>query len=150
MLKNFLLDICRCKRSWTMKSFANTAISEIRETVKDNKIILGLSGGVDSSVTAMLIHKAVGKSLTCIFVDNGLLRKKEAEKLKITLSQNLDINIRFVNAGNKFLKELSGVKDPEKKRKIIGKIFMDVFEAEAKKIKRRQIFSTGNTLSGYY
>ncbi len=143
MLKNFLLDICRCKRSWTMKSFANTAISEIRETVKDNKIILGLSGGVDSSVTAMLIHKAVGKSLTCIFVDNGLLRKKEAEKLKITLSQNLDINIRFVNAGNKFLKELSGVKDPEKKRKIIGKIFMDVFEAEAKKIKGANFLAQG-------
>ncbi|MBU3948261.1 MAG: glutamine-hydrolyzing GMP synthase [Proteobacteria bacterium] len=143
MLKNFLLDICKCKRSWTMKSFANTAISEIRETVKDNKIILGLSGGVDSSVTAMLIHKAVGKNLTCIFVDNGLLRKNEAEKLKITLSQNLDINIRYVDAGNKFLKQLSGVTDPEKKRKIIGKVFMDVFESEAKKIKDAKFLAQG-------
>ncbi|MBU1055194.1 MAG: glutamine-hydrolyzing GMP synthase [Proteobacteria bacterium] len=143
MLKNFLIDICGCKRSWTMQSFAKSAISEIRETVKDNKIILGLSGGVDSSVAAMLIHKAVGKNLTCIFVDNGLLRKNEAEKLKITLSQNLDINIKFVNASNKFLKALFKVTDPEKKRKIIGKVFMDVFEAEAKKIKDAKYLAQG-------
>lgn len=143
MLRNFLIDICGCKRSWTMQSFAKSAISEIRETVYDKKIILGLSGGVDSSVTAMLIHKAVGKNLTCIFVDNGLLRKKEAEKLKITLSENLDINIRFVNASNKFLKALFKVTDPEKKRKIIGKVFMDVFEAEAKKIKDAQYLAQG-------
>ncbi len=143
MLKNFLFDICGCKHSWTMKSFAQKAINEIRETVGDKKVILGLSGGVDSSVTAMLIHKAIGRRLTCIFVDNGLLRKNEMEKLKKTLTRNLDINIRFVNAENRFLKELAGVTDPEKKRKIIGKIFMDVFEAEAKKIKGAEFLAQG-------
>jgi len=104
MLKNFLFDICGCRHSWTMKSFAKKATDEIRETVGDKKVILGLSGGVDSSVTAMLIHKAIGRRLTCIFVDNGLLRKNEMEKLKKTLTRNLDINIRFVDAGRRFLK----------------------------------------------
>lgn len=143
MLGNFLFDICKCRHSWTMKSFAKKAIIEIREAVKDKKAILGLSGGVDSSVTAMLVHKAIGKNLTCIFVDNGLLRKNEMEKLKITLTRNLGIKIRFVDAGNKFLKELAGVTDPEKKRKIIGRIFMEVFEAEAKKIKDAEFLAQG-------
>jgi GMP synthase (glutamine-hydrolysing) len=143
MLKNFLFDICASRHSWTMKSFAQKAIDEIRNSVKDKKVILGLSGGVDSSVTAMLIHKAVGKNLTCIFVDNGLLRKNEMDKLKKVLTANLDINIRFVNAGSRFLKELAGVTDPEKKRKIIGRVFMDVFEAEAKKIKGAEFLAQG-------
>jgi len=143
MLKNFLFDVCGCKKTWTMKSFAKEATAQIRETVGDKKIILGLSGGVDSSVTALLIHRAVGKNLTCIFVDNGLLRKNEAEKLKKTLTQNLDINIRFVDASEDFLKALAGVTDPEKKRKIIGKIFMDVFEAEAGKIKDAEFLGQG-------
>ncbi|MEA3416802.1 MAG: glutamine-hydrolyzing GMP synthase [Thermodesulfobacteriota bacterium] len=135
MLSNFLFDICGCKRTWTMKSFARDSIAQIKETIKDKKVILGLSGGVDSSVTAMLAHKAVGKNLTCIFVDNGLLRKDEAKKLKKTLKAHLGINMRFVNAASKFLNNLAGVTSPEKKRKIIGKIFIEVFEAEAKKIK---------------
>jgi GMP synthase (glutamine-hydrolysing) len=135
MLRNFLFDVCRCKRSWTMKSFAKEAIENIRQTVGDKKAILGLSGGVDSSVTAMLLHKSIKKQLTCIFVDNGLLRKNEAARLKIILKQHLNINIRFVNASSTFLKALAGVTDPEKKRKIIGRRFMAVFEAEAKKIK---------------
>jgi len=143
ILNNFLFDICGCSHSWTMKSFAKKAINEIRETVGDKKVILGLSGGVDSSVTAMLIHKAIGRHLTCIFVDNGLLRKNEMEKLRNTLVQNLDIYIRFVNAGSSFLKKLAGVTDPEKKRKIIGKIFMDVFEAEARKIKGAEFLAQG-------
>jgi GMP synthase (glutamine-hydrolysing) len=126
-----------------MKSFATDSIAQIKDTVKDNKVILGLSGGVDSSVAALLIHKAVGKNLTCIFVDNGLLRKDEAAKLKKTLKQHLRINIRFVSAKTKFLKALSTVTDPEKKRKIIGKIFMDVFEAEAKKIKGADFLAQG-------
>ncbi|MDM8539403.1 glutamine-hydrolyzing GMP synthase, partial [Desulfobacterales bacterium HSG17] len=100
-------------------------------------------GGVDSSVTALLLHKAIGKKLTCIFVDNGLLRKDEAKQLKIRLKQHLDINIRFVKASGVFLKALSKVIDPEKKRKIIGKIFMDVFEAEAKKIKDAEFLAQG-------
>jgi len=143
ILRNFLFEICRCRRSWTMKSFARDAIGQIRHQVGNKKVILGLSGGVDSSVTAVLIHNAIEKNLTCIFVDNGLLRKHEAEKLKITLKQHLKINIRFVSAKSKFLTALKGVTDPEKKRKIIGKIFMDVFEAEAGKIKGAEFLAQG-------
>ncbi len=135
MLHNFLFNVCGCKRTWTMKSFARRSIEEIRSTVADKKVILGLSGGVDSSVAAVLLHKSIGKQLTCIFVDNGVLRKDEAQKLKSTLKRQLNLNIRFVNAKTKFLKALAKVTDPEKKRKIIGRIFMQVFEAEARKIK---------------
>lgn len=143
MIRRFLFDVCGCRPTWTMKSFADDTIEEIREVVQDKKVILGLSGGVDSSVAAVLLHRAVGKNLTCIFVDNGLLRKDEASKLKAVFKQNLKINIRFVNAGARFLKALSGITDPEKKRKIIGKIFMDVFEAEAKKIKGAEFLGQG-------
>ena len=143
MLRSFLFDVCKCKRSWTMKSFARDSIENIRENVGDKKVILGLSGGVDSSVTAVMIHKSIGRKLTCIFVDNGVLRKREAEKLKITLKKHLNINIRFVNAASKFLKALAGVTDPERKRKIIGRIFMQVFEAEAKKIKGAEFLAQG-------
>jgi GMP synthase (glutamine-hydrolysing) len=143
MLRNFLFDVCRCKRLWTMKSFAADAISGAKDTVRSKKVILGLSGGVDSSVTAVLIHKAIGENLTCIFVDNGLLRKDEAAKLKIILKQHLKLNIRFVNAQRQFLSALSGVTDPERKRKIIGRVFMDVFNAEAKKIKDAEFLAQG-------
>jgi GMP synthase (glutamine-hydrolysing) len=143
ILRNFLFGICGCARSWTMKSFARDAVEDIRQTVGDKKVILGLSGGVDSSVTAILLHKSIGKQLTCIFVDNGLLRKREADKLKTTLKQHLNINIRFVNARSRFLKALTKVTDPEKKRKVIGRIFMQVFEGEAKKIKDAEFLSQG-------
>jgi GMP synthase (glutamine-hydrolysing) len=143
MIHNFIYDICGCRRSWTMKGFARDTIARIREEVGDRKAILGLSGGVDSSVTALLVHKAVGRQLTCIFVDNGLLRKDEAGNLKVRLKQHLKINIRFVSARNRFLKALAGISDPERKRKIIGKVFMDVFEAEAKKIKDAEFLGQG-------
>ena len=143
MLRNFLFDVCGCKRTWTMKSFAKDSISQIRDVVRDKRVILGLSGGVDSSVTALLLHHAVGKNLTCIFVDNGLLRKDEAKKLKKTFKQYLKISIRFVNAKTKFLKALSNITDPEKKRKIIGKVFMNVFEDEARKIKDAEFLAQG-------
>ena len=143
MLRSFLFDICGCKRSWTMRSFARDVVGRIKEQVGDKRVILGLSGGVDSSVAAVLIHKAIGKNLTCIFVDNGLLRKNEADKLKITLKQHLKINIRFVNAGAKFLQALKGVTDPEKKRKIIGRIFMEVFEDAAAKIRDAEFLAQG-------
>jgi GMP synthase (glutamine-hydrolysing) len=143
ILRNFLFDICGCKRSWSMKSFAKDAIENIRQTVGDKKVILGLSGGVDSSVTAILLHKSIQKQLTCIFVDNGLLRKNEADKLKVTLNKHLDIKIRFVKAGARFLKALAKITDPEKKRKIIGRVFMEVFEAEAKKIKGAEFLAQG-------
>ena len=143
MLRNFLFDVCGCKHTWTMKSFAKDSVAQLKETIGNKKVILGLSGGVDSSVTALLIHMAIGNNLTCIFVDNGLLRKDEAEKLKKVLKQHLRINIRFVSAKMKFLKALSKVTDPEKKRKIIGKIFMNVFEAEARKIKGADFLAQG-------
>jgi GMP synthase (glutamine-hydrolysing) len=143
ILKNFLFKVCACKPSWTMASFAQQSIAEIRERVGDRQAILGLSGGVDSSVTAVLIHKAIGRQLTCIFVDNGLLRKDEAEKLKVTLNRHLDIRIRFVNARTRFLKALAGVIDPERKRKIIGRVFMQVFEAEAKRIQGAEFLGQG-------
>jgi GMP synthase (glutamine-hydrolysing) len=143
MLRNFLFNVCKCKRSWTMKSFAKEAIMNIRKAVGDKKIILGLSGGVDSSVTAVLVHKSIGRKLTCIFVDNGVLRKNEAQKLKVTLKQHLNINIRFINVAGKFLKALDKVTDPEQKRKIIGRVFMQVFEAEAKKIKGAEFLAQG-------
>ena len=143
MLKNFLFDVCGCEPSWTMKSFAKEAVADIRRTVGDKKAILGLSGGVDSSVAAVLIHRAIGRQLTCIFVDNGLLRKNEAEKLEVTLREHLHIHIRFVNAGRRFLRALAGVTDPERKRKIIGRVFMQVFEAEARKIKGAEFLGQG-------
>lgn len=143
MLGNFLTEVCGCKRSWTMASFSRDAVQQVKKTVGDKKVILGLSGGVDSTVTAVLIHQAIGKRLTCIFVDNGLLRKDEALKLKKVLKQHLHINIRFVTAKKQFLSALTGVTDPEKKRKLIGRIFMDVFEAEAGKIKGAEFLAQG-------
>ncbi len=143
MLDNFLFKLCGCTPDWTMKSFARESIRQIQDAVGDKKIILGLSGGVDSSVTALLIHRAVGKNLTCIVVDNGLLRLNEARRLKTMFGRHLKINIRYVNAAGRFLTALSGIIDPEKKRKIIGKTFMEVFEAEAQKIKNAEFLAQG-------
>lgn len=143
MLANFLFNICNCNKSWTMKSFADSAIEEIKKTVGDKKAILGLSGGVDSSVAALLIHKAIGKNLTCIYVDNGLMRKNESENLKKSLTQHLDMNIKFIDAADDFLTPLSGVTDPEKKRKIIGNVFIDVFDRESAKIENAEFLGQG-------
>ncbi len=143
ILRAFLFDVCGCRRTWTMKSFAADAVAEIRATVGPKKVILGLSGGVDSSVAALLLQRAVGRQLTCIFVDNGLLRLDEAEKLKTLFKAHLQITIRFVPAGKKFLDALKGVTDPEKKRKIIGRVFMEVFEAEALKITDAEFLGQG-------
>ena len=143
MLKNFLFGICGCRRTWTMKSFAREAVAAVREQVGAKRVILGLSGGVDSSVAAVLIHRAVGKRLTCIFVDNGLLRKNEGATLKETLKRHLRINLRCVNASGRFLKALAGVTDPERKRKIIGRVFMQVFEAEARTIQGADYLAQG-------
>lgn len=143
MISNFLFDICRCKKSWNMESFANGAIKQIKEAVGDKKVIMGLSGGVDSSVAALLIHKAIGKNLHCIFVDNGLLRKNERETLEKSFTANFDMNIRYVDAQRKFLDALKDVTDPEKKRKEIGRIFIEVFEAEAAKIEGAEFLGQG-------
>ncbi len=143
MIHNFLFDICRCRHTWTMKSFAEDAVIQIQRTVKEKSAILGLSGGVDSSVTALLINQAIGRRLTCIFVDNGLLRKNEAAKLKTLLGQRLNLKIRFVDAADKFLNALTNVTDPEEKRKIIGRQFIEVFEAEAHKIQDADFLGQG-------
>lgn len=135
ILKNFIFRICRCKPTWTMQSFIETTTEEIRGRVGRDKVVCAISGGVDSAVTAVLMHKAIGKQLTCIFVDNGVLRKGEAVKVESTLRRHFHMNIVCVDASNRFLKKLKGATDPEKKRKLIGNEFIRVFEEEAKKIR---------------
>jgi GMP synthase (glutamine-hydrolysing) len=134
ILKNFLKDICGTKSDWSMKSFVKETISEIRKTAGNKRVILGLSGGVDSSVAAVLINKAIGHRLICIFVDNGLLRKAEARRVREIFQKHFKINLKCVDASKEFLSALKGVTDPERKRKIIGKTFIKVFDREAKRI----------------
>ena len=134
MLENFLFKICGFEREWKMSSYAETAVKELREQIKDGKVLLGLSGGVDSSVAAALLHKAVGDQLTCIFVDHGMLRKNEGDDVERVMKEKFNMKIVRVNAQEQFLSKLKGVSEPEKKRKIIGEEFIRVFEAEAKKI----------------
>jgi GMP synthase (glutamine-hydrolysing) len=143
MLKNFLFRICGCRKTWTMKSFIKESVQDIRSQVGDKKVILGLSGGVDSSVTALLLHRAVGIQLICIFVDNGLLREGEPAKVKELFKKYFKMNLRFVSARRQFLKRLKGVVDPEKKRKIIGRTFIEVFENEASKLKGVHFLAQG-------
>ena len=143
ILDNFLFAVCKCKPTWETSHFITQAISEIREQVGKNKVILGLSGGVDSSVVAALLHKAIGKQLTCIFVDHGLLRIDEDKQVKAVFKDHFKMNIRFIKAQKLFLNRLEDVTNPERKRKIIGKAFIDVFEAEAKKIKDVQFLAQG-------
>jgi GMP synthase (glutamine-hydrolysing) len=143
MLGNFLFEICGCRKDWTMKSFARDAVEEIRERVGDGRIILGLSGGVDSSVAAVLLQNAVGRQLTCVFVDNGLLREGEAEKVRLLFGRHLKIHLRFVRAQKRFLDKLKNVEDPEKKRKIIGRTFIEVFEQEARRIRGVRFLAQG-------
>lgn len=134
MLGNFLFKICGCKPLWTMANFIETEIELIRKKVGKGKVICALSGGVDSSVVAVLIHKAIGDQLQCIFVNNGLLRKGEAEKVVNLFSTHFNINLNYVDASDRFLNKLAGVSDPEQKRKIIGNEFIFLFEEEAKKL----------------
>ncbi len=133
LLQNFVVEICECNQSWTPASFVETTIKELRAKIGKDKVILGLSGGVDSSVAAILLHKAIGTQLHCIFVDNGLLRKDEFEKV-LESYKHMGLNVKGVRAGDRFLSELAGVKEPEHKRKIIGRVFIEVFDAEAHKI----------------
>ena len=148
MIKNFVVDVCKSPRNWNMRFFAKKSVAEIKDAVGDAKVVLGLSGGVDSSVAAVLIHKAVGKNLTCISVDTGLLRKGELDQLRQTLCRDLDMNIVFKDARDRFLSALDKVEDPEKKRKIIGNLFIQVFEQEAKKNRQRPVFGPGHPVSG--
>lgn len=143
ILKKFAFDVCGAKANWSMDDFIDMQVESIRKEVGDKKVILGLSGGVDSSVTAVLIHKAIGNQLTCIFVDHGLLRKNEADEVMNALNRDLGVKIVKVDAADRFLGKLKGVSDPEQKRKIIGKEFVEVFNEEAKKMKDAEYLAQG-------
>ena len=143
VLKNFLVGVCGAKQDWSMRDFIAHAISEIRAKVGKSRVILGLSGGVDSSVAAALIHRAIGKQLTCVFVDNGLLRKGEREAVEKLYGKHFKIDLRVVDASKLFLKKLDNVSDPEAKRKIIGRTFVEVFEKSLKSIGHADFLAQG-------
>lgn len=143
ILKNFVIDICGCSGEWRMDYFVEKTVAELKEKIGDKKVLLALSGGVDSSVVAVLISKAVGKQLTCIFVDHGLLRKNEGDEVEKVFTTQYDLNFIRVNAQQRFYDKLKGVVEPETKRKIIGEEFIRVFEEEAKKIGAVDFFAQG-------
>ena len=143
ILQNFLFRICGCQPTWSMKSYVAYAVEQIRARVGRERVLCALSGGVDSTVTATLVHRAVGEQLTCIFVNNGLLRKGEAEEVLETYRTVLQLPVRYVDATERFLKKLAGVTDPEEKRRIIGREFIRVFEAEARKIDAPRFLAQG-------
>jgi GMP synthase (glutamine-hydrolysing) len=143
ILRNFVFGICGCRPEWTMKSFIAAAKKDIRQKVGKERVVCGISGGVDSAVTAVLVHEAIGDALTCIFVDNGVLREGEAKKVEDTLRKSFHMKIRCIDASERFLKRLKGVKEPERKRKIIGNEFIRVFEQEAMKIKNAGFLAQG-------
>ena len=133
LLKNFLVDICECDQDWTPDNFVDTTVTALKEKLGNDKVVLGLSGGVDSTVTAVLLHKAIGENLHCVFVDNGLLRKDEFTSV-LKQYEGMGLNVTGVNAKDRFYNDLAGLSDPEKKRKAIGKAFIDVFDEESQKI----------------
>ncbi len=143
LLKNFVFGICGCSESWTMENFIEMEMEKIRETVGDKKVLCALSGGVDSSVVAVLIHKAIGDQLTCMFVDHGLLRKNEAESVMKTFREGFNMNVIKIDAKDRFLNKLKGVKDPEQKRKIIGNEFIYVFDEESAKLEGIDFLAQG-------
>ena len=143
IIRNFLVNVAGCETNWSAESFVDAAIREIRERVGDGRVLLGLSGGVDSSVAAALIHKAIGDQLTPVFVNNGLLRQGEADAVRETFTNHFQTNLVYVDASDRFLGKLQGVSDPEEKRKIIGEIFVRVFEAEAEKAGPFQFLAQG-------
>ena len=143
IIANFVHNICGCGKNWTMRGYAEQAIEEIRAQVGDGKVILGLSGGVDSSVAAALLHKAIGKQLTCIFVNNGLLRAREAKTVREVFGRHFHIKLQYEDAAKLFLRRLKGVTEPERKRKIIGKTFIEVFDAATKRAGRARFLAQG-------
>ncbi len=142
LLKNFIVDICGCKQSWTPASFVTSTVQDLTNRLGDEKVVLGLSGGVDSTVAAILLHRAIGPNLYCVFIDNGLLRKNEFETVMASY-KDMGLHVIGVDSTKRFLKNLEGVSDPEKKRKIIGKEFIDVFDEEAHKIEDIQWLAQG-------
>ena len=143
VIDNFLFSICKASPAWKMGDLIENRINEIKERVGESKVLLGLSGGVDSSVTAILLHKAIGKKLICVFVDNGLLRKNEAEEVMGVFKANMDLNVIKSDAQDTFLRHLKGISDPEQKRKIIGRTFIDVFDTEASNLKDIDFLAQG-------
>lgn len=143
MLENFVFGICKAEKNWKLTNYIEKTVASIKEKVGDQKVILGLSGGVDSSVAAVLIQKAIGNQLTCIFVDTGLLRKDEAEKVMNNYGAHFNMNIKCINASERFLGKLAGVSDPEQKRKIIGNEFIAVFDEESHKIEGAKFLAQG-------
>jgi GMP synthase (glutamine-hydrolysing) len=143
MLERFVTEICGCERLWTAENIIEDAIEQIKEQVGDEEVVLGLSGGVDSSVTAMLLHRAIGDKLTCVFVDNGLLRLNEADQVMAMFGDNFGLNIIRIDAEDRFLSELKGIDEPEAKRKIIGKVFVDIFDEESKKLTNAKWLAQG-------
>ncbi|MGV2942398.1 glutamine-hydrolyzing GMP synthase [Mesobacillus sp. LC4] len=143
LLKNFVFKVCECEGNWSMENFIEIEIEKIRQQVGDKKVLCALSGGVDSSVVAVLIHKAIGDQLTCIFVDHGLLRKDEAEGVMKNLADGFNMNVIKVDAKDRFLSKLEGVSDPEQKRKIIGNEFIYVFDDEAEKLEGIEFLAQG-------
>ena len=143
VLDNFIFKVCNASKDWKIDDLIGQRIKEIKEQVQNNKVLLGLSGGVDSSVTAALLNKAIGNKLVCVFVDNGLLRKGEAEEVMNTFKENMNLNVIKSDSEEVFLRHLKGVEDPEQKRKIIGRTFIDVFDAEATKLKDIHFLAQG-------
>jgi len=143
MLRNFLFEICGCSGSWKMSSFATTAIRRVREQVGTSKVVCGLSGGVDSSVAAVLLHQAIGDQLTCVFVDNGLLRKNERELVESTFRDSFSIDLRVVDAEEQFLGDLAGITDPQEKRRLIGHRFIDIFKSATSDIVDARFLAQG-------
>ncbi len=143
ILKNFLFRICGCRGEWTMRSFIHEAETRIRQQVGGGRVVLGLSGGVDSSVAALLLHRAIGRQLMCLFVDNGLLRSGERQQVEQMFGRHFHLNLKLVNAASRFLRRLHGVTDPERKRKIIGEEFIRVFEAEAARLRGVKFLAQG-------
>jgi GMP synthase (glutamine-hydrolysing) len=143
ILQRFLFSICGCKPTWTLQNILAETVSDVKQQVGTEHVILGLSGGVDSSVMAALLHKAIGKQLTCVFVDTGLLRLNEAKEVQTLFAEHMGLKLITIYAEDRFLKALAGVTDPEAKRKVIGKMFVDIFEEEAAKIKDATILAQG-------
>jgi GMP synthase (glutamine-hydrolysing) len=143
IIARFCHEICGCGNLWTPSNIIDDAIAQVREQVGDDEVLLGLSGGVDSSVVAALLHRAIGDRLTCVFVDNGLLRLGEGDQVMATFARHMGVRVIRVDAEEQFLSRLAGVEDPEQKRKIIGNTFIDVFDAEAAKLQGVQWLAQG-------